>query len=173
MTEDEMVGWHHQLPEHAQTHVHRVSDAIQPSHPLSSTSPVFSNESVQRELIRDVHSVTEHTSQIVQAKHIYGPKHWYFPALCQGTLVHHKDLTCHNMLSFPHCPGSDSPPYWIPISLASDCMPHLPLSIDPCSTTCASIAEVSHMRVLFTSTLTSSRYVIYLYNQITLQYSKD
>ena len=25
---------HHQLPEHAQTHVHRVSDAIQPSHPL-------------------------------------------------------------------------------------------------------------------------------------------
>ena len=27
---------HHQLPELAQTHVHRVSDAIQPSHPLSS-----------------------------------------------------------------------------------------------------------------------------------------
>ena len=25
---------HHQLPEHAQTHVHRVSDGIQPSHPL-------------------------------------------------------------------------------------------------------------------------------------------
>ena len=30
---------HHQLPEHAQTHVHRVSDAIQPFHPLSSSSP--------------------------------------------------------------------------------------------------------------------------------------
>ena len=30
---------HHQLPEHAQTHVHWVSDAIQPSHPLSSPSP--------------------------------------------------------------------------------------------------------------------------------------
>ena len=29
---------HHQLPEFTQTHVHRVSDAIQPSHPLSSTS---------------------------------------------------------------------------------------------------------------------------------------
>ena len=29
----------HQLPELAQTHVHRVSDAIQPSHPLSSLSP--------------------------------------------------------------------------------------------------------------------------------------
>ena len=30
---------HHQLPELAQTHVHRVCDAIQPSHPLSSPSP--------------------------------------------------------------------------------------------------------------------------------------
>ena len=45
---------HHQLPEFTQTHVHRVSDAIQPSHPLSSPSTpalnpsqhqVFSNES--------------------------------------------------------------------------------------------------------------------------------
>ena len=46
----------HQLPEFTQTHVHRVSDAIQPSHPLSSPSPpapppsirVFSNESTLR-----------------------------------------------------------------------------------------------------------------------------
>ena len=30
---------HHQLPQPTQTHVHRVSDAIQPSHPLSSPSP--------------------------------------------------------------------------------------------------------------------------------------
>ena len=46
---------HHQLPEFTQTHVHRVGDAIQSSHPLSSPSPpsfnlsqfrVFSNESV-------------------------------------------------------------------------------------------------------------------------------
>ena len=29
----------HQFPELAQTHVHRISDAIQPSHPLSSPSP--------------------------------------------------------------------------------------------------------------------------------------
>ena len=45
---------HHQLPEFIQIHIHRVSDAIQPSHPLSSPSPpapnppsirVFSNES--------------------------------------------------------------------------------------------------------------------------------
>ena len=30
---------HHHLPEFTQTHVHRVRDAIQPSHPLSSPSP--------------------------------------------------------------------------------------------------------------------------------------
>ena len=30
---------HHQRPELTQTHVHRVGDAIQPSHPLSSPSP--------------------------------------------------------------------------------------------------------------------------------------
>ena len=32
---------HHQLPELAQTHVHQVSDALQPSYPLSSPSPAF------------------------------------------------------------------------------------------------------------------------------------
>ena len=31
----------HQLPEFTQTHVHWVGDAIQPSHPLSSSSPAF------------------------------------------------------------------------------------------------------------------------------------
>ena len=30
---------HHQLPELTQTHVHSIGDAIQPSHPLSSSSP--------------------------------------------------------------------------------------------------------------------------------------
>ena len=34
---------HHQLPEFTQTHVHRVSNAIQPSHPLSSPSPPAPN----------------------------------------------------------------------------------------------------------------------------------
>ena len=53
---------HHQLPEFTQTHVHRVGDAIQPSHPLSSPSPppsirVFSSES---------------------ALHIRWPKYWRF-----------------------------------------------------------------------------------------------
>ena len=57
---------HHLLPELAQTHVHSVGDAIQPSHPLPSPSPpsfilsqhqVFSDESVFR---------------------IRGPKYWSF-----------------------------------------------------------------------------------------------
>ena len=34
---------HHQLPELAQTHVHQISDAIQPSHPLSPPSPPVLN----------------------------------------------------------------------------------------------------------------------------------
>ena len=38
-TDDEMAGWHHQLPEFTQTHVHRTGDAIHPSHLLSSLSP--------------------------------------------------------------------------------------------------------------------------------------
>ena len=36
---------HLQLPEFTQTHIHRVSDAIQPSHPLSSPSPPAPNPS--------------------------------------------------------------------------------------------------------------------------------
>ena len=67
---------HHQLPEFTQTHVHRVGDAIQPSHLLSSSSPlptifpsirVFSNESVL---------------------HIRWPKYWSFsPASVLKTLT--------------------------------------------------------------------------------------
>ena len=39
------VPVHHQLLEFTQTHVHRVSDAIQPSHLLSSPSPLAPNPS--------------------------------------------------------------------------------------------------------------------------------
>ena len=41
---------HHQLPEFTQTHVHRVSDAIQPFHPLSSPSPPAPNPSQHQSL---------------------------------------------------------------------------------------------------------------------------
>ena len=43
---------HHQLPEFTQTHVHRVSDAIQPSHPLSSPSPPARNPSQHQRLFQ-------------------------------------------------------------------------------------------------------------------------
>ena len=43
---------HHQLPECTQTHVHRVSDAIQPSHPLSCPSPPAPNPSQHQSLFQ-------------------------------------------------------------------------------------------------------------------------
>ena len=50
---------HHQLPEFTQTHVHRVSDAIQPSHPLSSPSPPALNPSQHQSLFQWVNSLHE------------------------------------------------------------------------------------------------------------------
>ena len=47
---------HHQLPEFFQTHVHWVSDAIQPSHPLSSPSPPALNLSQHHGLFKWVSS---------------------------------------------------------------------------------------------------------------------
>ena len=43
---------HHQLLELTQTHVHQVSDAIQPSHPLSSASPPAFNLSQHQGLFK-------------------------------------------------------------------------------------------------------------------------
>ena len=43
---------HHQLPEFTQTHGHRVRDAIQPSHPLSSPSPSAPNPSQHQSLFQ-------------------------------------------------------------------------------------------------------------------------
>ena len=57
---------HHQLPELAQTHVRQVSDAIQLSHPLSSSSPSAFNLSQHQSLF-----------QWVSASH-QSPKYWRF-----------------------------------------------------------------------------------------------
>ena len=43
---------HHQLPEFTETHVYWVSDAIQPSHPLSSPSPLAPNPSQHQSLFQ-------------------------------------------------------------------------------------------------------------------------
>ena len=50
---------HHQLPGFTQTHVHRVSDAIQPSHPLSSPSPPAPNPSQHQNLFQWVNTLHE------------------------------------------------------------------------------------------------------------------
>ena len=50
---------HHQLPEFTQTHIHRVRDAIQPSHSLSSPSPPAPNPSQHQSLFQWVNSSHE------------------------------------------------------------------------------------------------------------------
>ena len=60
---------HHQLPEFTQTHVHQVSDAIQPSHPLSSPSPPAPNPSQHHSLFQWVNSLHEV---------MRWPKYWSF-----------------------------------------------------------------------------------------------
>ena len=57
---------HHQLPEPTQTHVHHVSDAIQPSHPLLLPSPLTLNLSCIRLFSNEL------------ALHIRWPKYWSF-----------------------------------------------------------------------------------------------
>ena len=57
---------HHRLLEFTQTHVHRVSDAIQPSHPLSSPSHLAPNPSQ--------HQVFSNESTL----HMRWPKYWSF-----------------------------------------------------------------------------------------------
>ena len=47
---------YHQLPDLTQTHVHRVGDAMQPSHPLSSPSPPALNLSQHQGLFQRVNS---------------------------------------------------------------------------------------------------------------------
>ena len=50
---------HHQLLEFMQTHIHRVGDEIQPSHPLSSPSPPAPNPSQHQSLFQWVNSSHE------------------------------------------------------------------------------------------------------------------
>ena len=57
---------HHQLPEFTQTHIHRVGDAIQPSHPLLSPSPPALNLSQHQGLFKS------------SAPLIMWPKYWSF-----------------------------------------------------------------------------------------------
>ena len=87
---------HHQLPEFTQTCIHQVRDAIQPSHPLSSPSPlppippsikVFSNEST---LHMGWPKCWSFSFSIIPSKEIPGlisfRMDWLDPLAVQGTL---------------------------------------------------------------------------------------
>ena len=65
---------HHQFPEFTQTHVHRVGDAIQPSHPLSSPSPPAPNPSQHQSLFQWVNSAWRGQSTGVSASASFPPK---------------------------------------------------------------------------------------------------
>ena len=65
---------HHQLLELAQTHVHWVSDAIQPSHPLLSPSPSIINLSQHQGLFKWVSSLHYFSYRINQSGQISKPR---------------------------------------------------------------------------------------------------
>ena len=76
---------HHQLPEFTQTHLHRVSDAIQLSHPLSSPSPPAPNPSQHQSLFQWVnssHEVAKWSNQknFKKKKNRYRNIHWWYDA---------------------------------------------------------------------------------------------
>ena len=78
---------HHQLPEFTQTHVHRVSDAIQPSHPLSCPSPLAPYPSQHQTVFQWVNSSHE-VAKVLE----FQPQHHSFqrnprPNLLQNGLV--------------------------------------------------------------------------------------
>ena len=56
---------HHQLLELAQTHVHQVSDAIKPSHPLSPPSPPAFNLPQHQGLFKGVGSLN-HVAKVLK-----------------------------------------------------------------------------------------------------------
>ena len=77
---------HHQLPEFTQTHVHRVGDAMQPSHPLLSPSPPAPNPSQHQSLFQWVNS--SHEVAKVMEFQLY---HLFFDNV-QFTLIHRPNI---------------------------------------------------------------------------------
>ena len=95
---------HHQLPEFTQIDVYRVSDAIQPSHPLSSPSPPAPNPSQHQSLSNESTLCTRwpkywsFSFSIIPYKEILGPIFridWFDVLAVQGTL---KSLLQHHSL---------------------------------------------------------------------------
>ena len=68
---------HHQIPEFTQTHVHGVSDAIQPSHPLSSPSPPALSLSQRKVLFKWVSS-SHNMAEMLEIQLQYQSFQWIF-----------------------------------------------------------------------------------------------
>ena len=75
---------HHELPEFTETHVHRVSDAIQPSHPLSSPSPPAPNPSQHQSLTWGVPLSVSY--------------HFAFSYCSWGSQGKNTEVVCHSLL---------------------------------------------------------------------------
>ena len=83
---------HHQFPELAQTHVHQVSDAIQPSHPLSSPSPPAFNLSQHQGLFKGVNCLHQVT-KVLELQFQHQSFQWIFRTdFLEGWLVYLLEL---------------------------------------------------------------------------------
>ena len=86
---------HHQFPELAQTHVHRVSDAMQPSHPLLSPSTLIFNLSQDQGLFKWVcssHQVAKISDLQLQRVLPMNIEDW-FPLGWSGVILQSKGLS--------------------------------------------------------------------------------
>ena len=88
---------HHKLSEFTQTHVHRVSDAIQPSHPLSSPFPPAPNPSPHQTLFQWVNSSHKMAKvlefQLQHHSHQRNPRADFFQNGLVGSLQKNVNLT--------------------------------------------------------------------------------
>ena len=112
---------HHQLPAFAQSHVHQVGDAIQPSHPLSSPSPPAFNLSQHQGLFQRVsqpYSLNTAISLVQSSGKILPVQRGNFTQ-CKGLCV-----LFHLALS----PTFTIPPCLLSLAAQTSCVhPHLPL----------------------------------------------
>ena len=86
---------HHQLLEFTQTYVHRVSDAIQPSHPRSSPSPPAPNPSQHQSISSE------------STLHMRWPKYWSFSFSIIPSKTPRTDLLQNGLVGSP-CSPRDS-----------------------------------------------------------------
>ena len=120
---------HHQLPEFTQIHVHWVTDAIQPSHPLSSSSPPAPNPSQHQGLFQWVNSLHE-VAKVLE---------FHTLDICltfqeTGKLFYNKVVLCYIVtFPLPVYRGSNFSKIWkghllLLFSHAARCVGYLPLS---------------------------------------------